>query len=97
MKQPEIWAYKTLAHECSDSVCCPLECLFGCLYQTPPLAPLALDNERVRLDRDREASHDLNRLLDEPGGVSANTMQIYFQAQPQTECQSPRFFQNSPV
>ena len=23
--------------------------------------------ERIRLDRDREASHDLNRLLDEPG------------------------------
>jgi hypothetical protein len=28
--------------------------------------------QRIRLDRDREASHDLNRLLDEPGpGVRA--------------------------
>jgi hypothetical protein len=25
------------------------------------------DAQRLRLDRDREASHDLNRLLDEPG------------------------------
>ena len=25
------------------------------------------DAQRIRLDRDREASHDLNRLLDEPG------------------------------
>jgi len=30
--------------------------------------------ERVRLGR---ASHDLNRLLDEPGRATDNTMQIY--------------------
>jgi hypothetical protein len=28
--------------------------------------------QRVRLDRDREASHDLNRLLDELGGAAVN-------------------------
>ncbi|MDD4964648.1 MAG: hypothetical protein PHI11_12105 [Gallionella sp.] len=28
--------------------------------------------ERVRLGRDREASHDLNRLLDKPGDVAVN-------------------------
>jgi len=28
---------------------------------------LARPAQRIRLDRDRGASHDLNRLLDEPG------------------------------
>ena len=33
--------------------------------------------ERVRLDCDREASRDLNRLLDGPGGSERGAMQIY--------------------
>ncbi|MFA7318962.1 MAG: hypothetical protein WC029_15670, partial [Sulfuricella sp.] len=40
--------------------------------------------QRLRLDRDREASHDLNRLLDKPGPVvSKNSLEISI-------CISPR-------
>lgn len=31
------------------------------------------DAQRLRLDRDREASRDLNRLLNKPGSVSLET------------------------
>jgi len=39
----------------------------------------AYNAERVRLDCDREASHNLNRLLYKPGGVATNllVMEIY--------------------
>ena len=48
VKQPKIWAQKTLAHQCSDLGSSPIRvCLFVCLCQAPPLAPLALDNEQV--------------------------------------------------
>ena len=45
---------------------------FFCVHQTVLGAAFVRachvrETERVRLDRDREASHDLNRLLDEPG------------------------------
>ena len=30
--------------------------------------------QRVRLGCDREASHNLNRLLDKPGGVAMNSL-----------------------
>ena len=33
--------------------------------------------EDTRLDCDREASHNLNRLLDGPGGSELGAMQIY--------------------
>ena len=36
---------------------------------------IAASSYRLRLDRDREVSHDLNRLLDEPGWLT-NAMQI---------------------
>ena len=40
------------------------------LVSFPPRKPIHMQNvaQRTRSDRESEANHDLNRLLDEPGG-----------------------------